>query len=255
MKDVVEELERWQKENRPLNIWWRDDDATSPNQELMCAVDVASSLSIPLSIAVIPASVDSSLPKYLATVPQVRVLQHGYTHTNFEEPQHPKSEFGTSRKLEDVLSDIARGYQILSDSFGNMFLPVFVPPWNRISDDFIPHLAQLGIQQLSVFGSGRHEIKSSIMKFNVHCDLIEWSNRESLSSNQIDKLISDELRARRVGSIDTDEPVGLLTHHLLHSQDFWSEFSSLIDLTLHYPCVNWIRPSSPNSDGESLLGH
>lgn len=246
MKEIIEELERWQNENRALNMWWRDDDATHPNRELRRAVDVAVSLSIPLALAVIPASVDSSLPKYLETSPQVRVLQHGYSHTNFEEQNHPKSEFGANRKLEDALSDIVRGYQILLDSFGKTFVPVFVPPWNRINEVFVPHLSQLGIRQLSSFGAGAIDYNAAIMKFNVHCDLIDWSTRESLHSDQIVKLITDELKARRVGQIDGAEPIGLLTHHTLHNQEFWSEFSSLIELISHFRCVNWIQPEQRN---------
>src|SRR5689334_107174 len=175
MRKVAEELEWFQSVGRTLNMWWRDDDATHPTQEVERAVDAAVLLNIHLALAVIPAAVDPALQRYLAATEQVQVLQHGFSHANFEGPNHPKSEFGPQRKVESAVADIARGYRILSAQFGRRFLPVFVPPWNRIDEVFLPHLTQLGIRRLSTFGCRTRNVNAPLTEFNVHCDFINWS--------------------------------------------------------------------------------
>src|SRR5262249_1627083 len=154
------------------------------------------------------------LARRLATAPFARVLQHGWRHKNHRPPGERSAEYAADRPLDVMTAELAGGREKLQDLFGARFLPVMVPPWNRIDTAVVAALPGLGWRALSVFGA---RTKSAIATVNTHADPIAWkAGRGFVGDAKALSDVVDHLQARRAGRVDADEPTGLLTHHLGH---------------------------------------
>ena len=82
----------------------------------------------------------------------ISVMQHGYSHNNYANVGEPLNEFGQHRNLETQLKEIRIEFEKLITSFGNQFVPVFVPPWGHIAESVIEKLSTIGIEGISLIG-------------------------------------------------------------------------------------------------------
>ena len=57
------EIARWRDAGRPVEFWWRDDDAVRPAPAVARLLDLAAQTGVPLALAVIP---DSAVPELFA---------------------------------------------------------------------------------------------------------------------------------------------------------------------------------------------
>ena len=73
------ECDAWATSGRPVELWWRDDDAIADTAALRCLLAEAT---VPIALAVIPAGLEPSLPALLKSHGSVSVLQHGFDHRN-----------------------------------------------------------------------------------------------------------------------------------------------------------------------------
>jgi hypothetical protein len=53
---ITEELDRWQQAGKVARCWLRDDDAVEPSMPLERLLEVTGAFSVPLTLAVIPAT-------------------------------------------------------------------------------------------------------------------------------------------------------------------------------------------------------
>src|SRR5439155_2139024 len=113
--DLIEELDRWEAEDRVATLWWRDDDATTATPELDALVRLARD--VPLALAVIPALARRELASALDAAADIRVLQHGWEHRNHA-VTGKKSEYPAGRPADDVAAEIAAGRTRLAEMFG-----------------------------------------------------------------------------------------------------------------------------------------
>ena len=153
-------------------------------------------------------------------------------------------ELGPHRPQDHVLSELRSGFSRLAESFGEGFLPVLVPPWNRIAAPLLPELPSLGLRGLSTFTprSGR-EPAPGLRQVNCHADLIDWrGGRRGRDHGVLAREVAGHLRARREGRADAGEPTGLLTHHLDHDARAWSFVEELFDRVALHPGVHWPTP-------------
>ena len=100
------ELDRWTDEDRTATLWWRDDDATAETPALHRLLRLAEET--PLAIAAVPAPTKPSLRNATAQLKNIRILQHGFSHTNHDPKGEKKSEFGPHRVLEVMAAETAR---------------------------------------------------------------------------------------------------------------------------------------------------
>ena len=135
-----------------IRFWWRDDDAGRAHPALYRLLDLAERQSAPLALAVVPAWLESEAQGAIAAASQVTVLQHGYAHINHAGERAKSIELG-GRPPEDILEELQTGHGILEDAFGSAFLPILVPPWNRIDQTLFSHLKALGYCGLSIYGT------------------------------------------------------------------------------------------------------
>lgn len=208
-------------ENHRLAIWWRDDDAVAPSAPLDHLCALSNQLNIPVHIAVIPASATPDLAAFTHDHANLTPLVHGWRHQNNAPLELKKSEFGTLRP--DGCDELRQGQTRMRALFGRSYLPVFVPPWNRLDHSFLPALTDAGYLGVSTFTPrDRRDAAPGLLQINTHVDPISWRGDRGLKD--ADALIAqtvDLLRARLNGTQDPTEPLGYLTHHLVHTPQVW----------------------------------
>lgn len=240
--ELDRELDAWQALGRTATFWWRDDDARQATPSLGRLLALSHELDVPIALAVVPVGADASLVRRLAGRPQVVVLQHGYAHHNHARPEEKKCEFGPHRPVPQMLDELAAGWNRLSALFPEQALPVVVPPWNRIDDDLVPALPEIGSRGFSTSGP-RPSMKPvpGLRQVNVHVDIIDWSRARCFVGLQ--DALRQTLRhlvARRTGTVDASEPTGLLTHHLYHDGACWEFSAEFLRRSRTHPAVRWL---------------
>ncbi len=218
---LEQELAEWRREGLHLPLWWRDDDAVEPTAALDRLARLAEALGLPVHIAVIPDLASDALAKTVSTAPSLIPVVHGWRHENRAPEGAKKAEFGHSRR--DAEGEITAGLARLETLFGADLLPVFVPPWNRIDSGLAPILALAGYRAVSTYGPRKTAYAAAgLLQINTHIDPVFWRGHRSLADPAtLVHGIVENLRARRNGDADAHEPLGFLTHHLVHTEDVW----------------------------------
>ena len=224
--DLVVELDCWEEAGRVAQLWWRDDDAVAPTPALDRLLAVAGGA--PLALAVIPADVVEGLAAALAFFPRVAVLHHGWCHAN-RALTGKKSEYPAERHPVEVADELDEGRRRLVSLFGRRALPVFVPPWNRFADRFVPLLGEAGIAAISQMGPRKGEPPGGIKVIDVDVDVVAWqSGRDFVGEGPaLQRLVAALRREREQGP----GVIGLLTHHLvmdLATEDFLARFGEIV---------------------------
>ena len=214
------ELAKWADANRTVELWWRDDDAVGPTPALDRLFNLAAALALPVHLAIIPKNTGTALS---TAFPQAQIavpLVHGWTHLNTAPAGSKKSEFGHERP--DAGQDLHKALHKMQSLYGARLLPLFVPPWNRIAPQNIVQLAAIGYSALSTYTPRSAREIAGVTQINTHIDPIAWRMGGGLAdpADQIAHIVQ-LLRQRRTGESDAVEPMGFLTHHLVHDADIW----------------------------------
>jgi len=237
-----DELDAWSARGLRATLWLRDDDACADSPALRRLLGLARDYRVPVAIAAIPAAADATLVDAIACCDEASVIQHGYAHRNHAAPGERAAELGIERALSARLGELGRGRERLADAFGERFIPVLVPPWNRIGGDLVPHLASAGFAGLSHFGPRvRAMAAPGLREINTHVDPIAWRReREFIGAHAAIERLVAHLRARREQRCDTDEPTGLLTHHLVFGDAAWAFLDALFAHLRQHDAVSWL---------------
>lgn len=231
--DLAREFDRWEAADGQPTLWWRDDDAVEATPALARLQAVAR---VPVALAVIPAAPERPLRESLAGVvagwPGACVLQHGIAHRNNAAAGEKKSEFPATPSAETVAA-LGAGQAALRRVFGQRFLPVLTPPWNRIAPVWLPLLPDLGFAGLSRFGAAPYaepQPQPGLLEINTHVDVIDWRGSRGFAGTEscLGRLAA-HLAARRTGLAGRDRPTGVLTHHLVHDTATWRFLENLQD--------------------------
>jgi hypothetical protein len=158
-------------------------------------------------------------------------LVHGWCHQNNAPKSEKKSEFGQFRP--DALAQTSEGLHRLRTLFGTDLFEMFVPPWNRIDDRIIEGLARQGYCALSAYTPRTTRQVAGLVQINTHIDPIFWRGGGGLvDPDQIEAMVVKLLRDRRSKVTDRAEPLGFLTHHLVHDAAIWDFTERLLGLLL-----------------------
>jgi hypothetical protein len=218
---LSQELEAWAAAGLIAKLWWRDDDAVTDTAQLRRLFEVAGGLRAVVAVAVIPKHADQSLVNILSANPCC-VWQHGWGH-NF----HKSGEFGDGRAVDTMVDDALAGARTLDSLFGPAgWQKVFVPPNHMLSLAFKTLIPRLGYVGLSA-GSPLTPPIRGVMEFNAEIDVMNWPEGKILEGSAIEEMIVNQLRARRVGLLPPDQPIGILTHHLVFDEVAWTFISDL----------------------------
>jgi hypothetical protein len=238
--DLNRELDEWAATGRPATLWWRDDDAVKPTPQLDRLLTIAKPL--PIALAVIPGKAEKELSERLCDCQRITVLQHGWRHCNHGD----YSEYPGIRPPAGVKKELQDGRKLMSDFFGERFLPVFVPPWLAFDDKFLPLLSESDLWSISRMGPrGSAAVKAAnIFECNVHTDLLTWRPKTKFvgTGKVIDDLIK-HLKGRRLGNFEFEEPTGILTHHLDQDEPAFDFIERLAEVTGGHKAAKWLSAS------------
>ena len=243
---LAAEISAWRAQGRKPRFWWRDDDAVQATPELDRLIELTGGR--PLGLAVIPADVEPSLVDALESHDAVEVLLHGWSHTNHEPAGVKNSEFGVSRPPDAVRRDIATGHARLIEMFAARYVPLLVPPWNRIA----PEAARVACDAGPVAVSTHLDRKPDavVPHLNTHADVLDWvakkqtSKASFIGTRKVVIALRDAFHRRRTGAPGTDpeEAVGLLTHHLQHDDETWCFLEKLTGFLGAENGIDWTSP-------------
>ncbi len=233
------ELDRWQQAGLVAEFWWRDDDAVSPGVELEQLLALSGKLGLPVSLAVIPAVLEPELALRLRGETRVSVLQHGYAHRNHAPEGALKLEIGGTRPVSRLLDDLATGRERLAGCFEDRFVPVLVPPWNRIDTALLASLPGIGLGGISTMKArGERFPAPGLLQANAHLDPIAWRQGGGfIGLYPAIGVLMQHLIARRLGYRDRGEPTGILTHHLVQNPTTWSFVEDLFERVRSHPAA------------------
>lgn len=214
---LMDELDAWSRAGQTAVLWWRDDDAGAPCAALDVLLEMSDRHAVPCGLAVIPVRAEEPLAKRIDEAPHAWALQHGFAHTNHASGGVGAWELGLHRPVTAVLDDLRAGMSKLAGLFGDRFVPVVVPPWNRMAPELLPRLPGLvfGVFLQVTSVSGLFRLTDSVWRMHT---AICWNGRKSsrLFFSGREKCVADlveHLTDKRTGRVDFDEPTGVLTHH------------------------------------------
>jgi hypothetical protein len=170
------------------------------------------------------------------------VVQHGYAHTSHAAPGERSRELGGVRPAGAVEPELRLGAERLRGMFGARFVPIIVPPWNRIDASVVRRLPALGCPGLSTFGPRvAREPLAGLVQVTTPVDPIGWrTGRAFIGVDACCERIVAHLEQRRRGAADPQEPTGLLTHHLVFDAAAWRCVDELVARTMRHPAARWV---------------
>ena len=241
-QDVVTELDTWHRARRVALFWWRDDDAIDVTPQLGSLFRLAGRHKVPVALSVIPTRFTRRLVQQVRRHPGTSVLVHGYAHANHAPAGYAKSEFGGSRKLSQMEEELTAGLVLLRQGFGAQALPVLVPPWNRMAPRLAGRLPALGYRGISAWKPRLSGEKTGpLVRVNTHLDPIDWrGGRIPKDDRAVAAALLRKLRWRRAHPDRADEPLGLLTHHLLWGPEIEHVVANVLIHTRSHPAVRWL---------------
>lgn len=214
----------------PVTLWWRDDDAGRDDPRLARLLDLARGMAAPVALAVVPAWLEPACAARIAGCPEAAILQHGHAHENHAAAGRKKIELGGAVDRTTLSARLVEGRNTLAAVLGRRFLPVLVPPWNRIDPDLLPRLAGMGWVGLSTFGPVPAAVPQGLRQVNAHLDLIRW--REGRRPLTLGEAAAELARLVRAGP---DRPVGLLSHHLCCDDEAFRTLDRLLRVVQDHP--------------------
>jgi hypothetical protein len=259
---LARELDRWKANRLIANFWWRDDDAQFANDAFKRLTDLAGSESLPLVLAVSPMLMTDGFVARLNSLRDVSIAAHGYRHINHATAPL-KGEFGPDRSLEVMRREIEELAGEFAVRFPNRGIAMFVPPWHGLDPRLVSDLARVGFKVLSMFESRvtrglglaagqlsaiglalpRRSIKlrrGSIQRLDCSVSVLSYEGGNITGNRRIFEKAVRALSARRLGFLPVAQPIGILTHHLLHDEDAWKYLSQILTLTARHPAVRYL---------------
>ncbi|MFK8080351.1 MAG: polysaccharide deacetylase family protein [Granulosicoccus sp.] len=218
----------------PVSFWLRDDDAIAPCESLDALLKLTASFSVPLTLAVIPAHTGLALAQRLDACSGVSVAVHGWSHTNYAGADEKKQELGNHRALNEVTAELQRGFRRLSEWHPSRFVPLLVPPWNRIASDVANQIGALGFKGLSTFGEEKPGCPRSV---NTQVDIIDWKGtRGGRPANELADEVTMQVQNGR-------SAIGILTHQLVHDEAAWHFLRQLFEVSSAHAGARWVSVS------------
>ncbi|AOF94168.1 polysaccharide deacetylase family protein [Sinorhizobium sp. RAC02] len=229
-RSLQDEIARRADIGKPLSLWLRDDDAIEPTAALNHLLALTATHSVPVLLAVIPSLTGEALSGRLAGESHASVAVHGWAHKNHASSGEKNQELGAHRPEDQVLAELGAGLETLITLHAGRFVPMLVPPWNRIAPAVVAGLPGLGFEVLSVFGP---EKPAPLKVLNTHVDIIDW--RGTRGGRPTEAVIADLIRVSQLH----DGPIGLLTHHLVHDGAAWNLMEMIFEATAAQSGCSW----------------
>lgn len=234
--ELTRHLDWFAERGRKVSFWWRDDDAIEPTLALDRMLEIANRHEVDIALAVIPKTATEVLAERIADEPHAWVLQHGWQHQNFQRKDlgEKAAELGTRRDPAELMPQLAEGRRRLDILFGGKFIPAMVPPWNRIAPEISRRLPEIGLAGLSSFTWFNFPRAQQVQS---HVDIIKWKKHVRFIGWDSARLRFDLQLTRRRNT--GGEPLGLLTHHLVHDDGCFEFLEEFLAIAAHHEGADW----------------
>lgn len=132
----------------------RDDDVYKYDNNFLSVFSLLKKYKIPVILGIIPKTIDKELVDFLNNEKKdntyrFNIVQHGWSHRNYNKDIKNKYEFGPLRPYQQQKKDIKEGYARMKALFGENFTPAFVPPYHGYDNNTIEIINELGIPLFS----------------------------------------------------------------------------------------------------------
>jgi len=216
--------------NHRPNLFFRADDIGAGGRAFQALCRLFRDHHIPLAMAVVPAWLTGIRAEQLfAAAPLGESLwgwhQHGWRHVNCQRTGE-KSEFGEQRPAEKQSRDIWLGLKKMNEIFGEHFVPVFTPPWNRLPTATLRILQELNFKAVSMTRPFPSSMKPAIGLKNLRIQL-DLHTRKAKDGHADFLALLGELS----GLMAKKEPIGIMLHHQrmpLFAFEFLNELMHLL---------------------------
>lgn len=209
------ELLLWARDGHKPRLWWRDDDARTPGPALDRLLTVADGA--PLSLAIIPDGDLPALHERLKAAPTVTVSQHGVDHHNRRNNGDRRSEHPAGSDETMIAERISTARQRMETA--GLPPAFYTPPWNAFDATDLAAVRKAGFPAFSAGIYGRPA--EGLAHVGAQVDILRWKGDPRFRGRaRIFRALRKELRSRRKAG-DYDNPIGLLTHHLVHDEPAW----------------------------------
>ncbi|HSL40437.1 MAG TPA: polysaccharide deacetylase family protein [Desulforhopalus sp.] len=211
-------------ERRP-RLFFRADDIGVPSAHFARMIDLFQRHHLPLCLATVPSWLTARRWQDLQRITTAESTQwywhqHGRSHHNFE-PQGKKQEFGPSRSRLAIRQSLQLGRDRLQRLQGELFHPVFTPPWNRCSAETLTALADLGYQAVSRSRGALPQAPAGLFDLAVNVDL--HTRKEPSAPAGFAALLSELEEALASGT------AGIMLHHQRMNRAAFALLDLLLD--------------------------
>jgi len=208
---LVEAVER-SPAHHISKVFFRADDVGAGGRAFEALCQLFQHHNIPLAMSVVPAWLSAARQRQLfECAPLEGPLwgwhQHGWRHVNWQR-SGKKAEFGDHRPFEKQWRDIWQGRQKMLNVFQDYFIPVFTPPWNRLSVSTIKILQQLDFRAVSIPKPLPKGLNAATGLKNLRVQL-DLHTRKTKDREQDFQNLLEELTA----ALGRKEPSGIVIHH------------------------------------------
>lgn len=244
---LLDELDAWSRVRSTASFWWRDDDAGIPCASLDRLVSLSETHNAPCGLAVIPLRAGTELVQVVERASRLWVLQHGYAHINHAPSGAGAWELGLHRPTSTVLDELRAGMITLQRLFGDRFVPVVVPPWNKMDSQLLPYLPVMGYLGVSAsYKKHRPVPPEGLRVADAQCDVLKWKKGEVARFAGAEKSMANlvaHIKDKRLGLVDEAEPTCILSHHLEMDEDAWNFMDDLLSVLNEHPAAQWMTPA------------
>lgn len=218
---------------RDLVVSFRADDIGRMDPQFIAMMELFQRFQTPLNLAVVPCWIDHQswrqMDRFHVDSPLWCWHQHGWTHRNHQGPESKKAEFGEDRAPVDVRRDLRAGRDHLRNLLGELFCPVFTPPWNRCSRATLESLDPLGFLAVSRFRNARPLPPAELPDLAMNVDL--HTRKESQPEQGMNNLLHELEQAAQTGF------AGIMLHHQLMNGSAFSFLEILLETLVRAPRV------------------
>lgn len=239
-RDRLAEAVDQNSSNHIANIFFRADDIGAGGRAFEALCRLFRHHGIPLAMSVVPAWLSAARQRQLfACAPLEEPLwgwhQHGWRHVNWQR-SGKKAEFGDHRPFEKQWRDVWQGRQKMLSVFQEYLVPVFTPPWNRLSASTVKILQQLDFKAVSISKPLPRGVKPPIELKNLRIQL----DLHTRKSKETDRDFYD-LLAELSTLLGRRQPSGIMIHHQRMTAFAFQFLNELLYLLRNKGQVSFLR--------------
>jgi hypothetical protein len=195
-----------------VQLFIRNDDVWTLDKSFRFFFNAALKRRLPVVHAVIPGKMDQGLIRFLCKAKEknselVDIVQHGWMHTNHSESVGKKYEFGATRSLKLQHEDIKKGVKQMRLAFGDLFTPVFVPPFHGYDQKTLAVIRKEKFWALSA-GNNIQDKKMPLVNFPATISFSQYDTNGTISIHGAGQMLKMLLKSATSRALS-----GIVMHH------------------------------------------